>query len=201
MAKPNYGHLAEQSAKSISDEKLKISFEYIDWATDEFFFHGMEVPYYQKVFNCISEIKKSKEREITEQTHASLSPKSIFNSLSSIKQSFPDSIIEKIKDKLFVQTRDVNSSEEQALEIASRAFEISLSRNYGRFHGFIWNNTFHIVWFDPAHNLYPMKYGIQKHQDAASVKCFGPDEVLRLQEKIKELQKENAELYEAFANE
>lgn len=76
---------------------------------------------------------------------------------------------------------------------------MSLSKKYGRLHGFIWNNTFHIVWFDPAHNLYPMQFGITKHRDAATVKCFARDEILRLQTKIKELQKENAELYQALA--
>jgi hypothetical protein len=99
-----------------------------------------------------------------------------------------------------VQTRDEQSSLDQAEEIVSRAFEVRLGKNYGRIHGFIWNNTFNIVWFDPAHNLYPMKNGIKKHTDAATVQCFSPDEFLRLQEKIKELQEENAELYESLCS-
>jgi hypothetical protein len=45
-----------------------------------------------------------------------------------------------------------------------------------------------------------MDRGITKHKDAATVKCFSPDECLRLQGVIKELQKDNAELYEAFAD-
>jgi len=44
-----------------------------------------------------------------------------------------------------------------------------------------------------------MQFGITKHRDAATVKCFARDEILRLQTKIKELQKENAELYQALA--
>lgn len=79
----------------------------------------------------------------------------------------------------FRQTRDDESSLSQAKEITSNAFEISLSKNYGRIHGFIWNNTCHIVWFDPAHNLYPMKQGITRHVDAAVVKCFSPREKRR----------------------
>ncbi len=35
-------------------------------------------------------------------------------------------------------------------------FEIS-SNEYGRVHGFMLENIFHIVWFDPDHNLYPKK--------------------------------------------
>ena len=41
-----------------------------------------------------------------------------------------------------------------------------------------------------------MKGGITRHKDAATIKCFSPDECLRLQEKIRELDQEIAELYE-----
>jgi hypothetical protein len=200
MAKNKIAFTADQDARIIAEERLRVSFEYIDWDSEEFFFHGMEVSYYQKFFNCIATIQSSKEREITEQTHPSLFPKSIFNTKTSIRQSFPIQVTEKIKDKLFVQTRDEQSSLDQAEEIVSRAFEVRLGKNHGRIHGFIWNNTFNIVWFDPAHNLYPMKNGIKKHIDAATVRCFSPDEVLRLQEKIKALQEENTELYESLCS-
>jgi len=194
-----YKGIAEESAKSVLDEKLKISFEYLDWECDEFFFHGMETIYYKKVFNCITEIKKCKESDIVKQKHPSLSPKSIFNTTSSIKDSFSENIISKVSEKLFVESRDREIANSQALEITSRAFELSISRNYGRLHGFLWNNIFNIVWFDPAHNLYPMKKGVTKHKNAASVRCFSPDEVLRLQSIIKKLKVENQELYEAFS--
>jgi hypothetical protein len=199
MAKSRYEYIADNDAESVLEEKLRLSFEFIDWSADEFFFHGMEESYYQKFFSCLSEIKRAKEKEITQQIHPSLSPKSIFNTETAIKDSFPEEVVSKLQEKLFVQTRDRDEAWSQAEEIASRAFEISLSKNYGRIHGFIWNNTFNIVWFDPAHNLYPMKSNVKKHKDVASVRCFSPDEVKRLQEVIKELQEENAELYEAFA--
>ena len=104
----------------------------------------MEIKYYQKLFDCISTIESSTERERTEQTHPSLSPKSIFNSQTSIRDSFSDEVI-KIKDKLFVQTRDEELLLDQAREIGSRPFEVRLGRNYGRIYGFIWNNTFGIT--------------------------------------------------------
>jgi hypothetical protein len=199
MAKNKLAEIADKDATKVANENLSVSFEYLDWDSEEFFFHGMNKKYYQKFFNCLTTIKSSKEADIVQCKHPSLSPKSIFNTSTSIKSAFPDSVVNKIKNKLFVQTRDDEGSLSQAKEITSNAFEISLSKNYGRIHGFIWNNTFHIVWFDPAHNLYPMKQGITRHVDAAVVKCFSPDECLRLQAKIKELQEENAELYEAFA--
>ena len=196
MGKNKFASIADQDAKIVAEERLRVSFEYIDWESEEFFFHGMEIKYYQKFFDCIETIKSSKEKQITEQTHPSLSPKSIFNSGTAIKNSFPEHIIEKIKSKLFVETRDEETSKAKANEIASRAFEVRVTKNYGRIHGFIWNNTFNIVWLDPAHNLYSIKSGITKHRDAATIKCFSPDECLRLQEKIRELDQEIAELYE-----
>ena len=198
MGKNKFASIADQDAKIVAEERLRVSFEYIDWESEEFFFHGMETKYYQKFFDCIETIKSSKEKQITEQTHPSLSPKSIFNSGTAIKNSFPEHIIEKIKSKLFVETRDEETSKAKANEIASRAFEVRVTKNYGRIHGFIWNNTFNIVWLDPAHNLYSIKSGITKHRDAATIKCFSPDECLRLQETIRELQQEIAELYEAL---
>ena len=175
MGKNKFASIADQDAKIVAEERLRVSFEYIDWESEEFFFHGMEIKYYQKFFDCIETIKSSKEKQITEQTHPSLSPKSIFNSGTAIKNSFPEHIIEKIKSKLFVETRDEETSKAKANEIASRAFEVRVTKNYGRIHGFIWNNTFNIVWLDPAHNLYPMKGGITRHKDAATIKCFSPD--------------------------
>ena len=198
MGKNKFASIADQDAKIVAEERLRVSFEYIDWESEEFFFHGMDIKYYQKFFDCIETIKSSKEKQITEQTHPSLSPKSIFNSGTAIKNSFPEHIIEKIKSKLFVETRDEETSKAKANEIASRAFEVRVTKNYGRIHGFIWNNTFNIVWLDPAHNLYSIKSGITKHRDAATIKCFSPDECLRLQETIRELQQEIAELYEAL---
>jgi hypothetical protein len=114
MAKNKFNAIAEQDARSVVEERLRVSFKYLDWDSDEFFFHGMEIKYYQKFFDCITTIESSTEREITEQTHPSLSPKSIFNSQTSIRDSFSDEVINKIKDKLFVQTRDEESSLDQA---------------------------------------------------------------------------------------
>ncbi|RWU09216.1 hypothetical protein EGC76_09875 [Pseudidiomarina gelatinasegens] len=200
MGKSKYADIADRDAESVSQEKLKVSFENIDFNSEEFFFHGLDPHYYSKFFNCISELQRSKESEIAQQTHPSLSPKSIFNTKTSIKDSFPDCVIENVKQKLYIETRDDQDSMNRALEITSRAFEVSLGKNHGRLHGFLWNNTFYVVWIDPAHNLFPMDRKISKHADAAVVRCFSPDECKRLQSKIRELQYEYDELYEAFAN-
>ena len=70
-----YKKIADHDAKAISDEKLKLSFEYLDWDSEEFFFHGMEQKYYQKFFECLTILKSSTEKDITQQIHPSLSPK------------------------------------------------------------------------------------------------------------------------------
>jgi hypothetical protein len=202
MAKNRFEKIASEDVKLVANECLRISFEYLDWDTEEFFFHGLKVEYYQKVFDCLSEIKRCKEKDIVEQTHPSLKQKSIFNK-NGTKNSFPDSVIKKISDNLFVQSRDRESSDSEAIDLTSkRAFEVRVARTYGRLHGFIWNNTFHVVWFDPAHNLYPIKkYGVRKHEDFAKVRCFSPDEIVRLRDELKQCQEKFDELYDTWANE
>jgi hypothetical protein len=83
-----FAGIAAKDAEAVNSEKLKISFEYLDWETDEFFFHGLEAGYYQKFFECLTQIKQSVERDILEQTHPSLTPKSIFNK-DGTKNEFP----------------------------------------------------------------------------------------------------------------
>jgi len=128
MAKNRFEKIASEDAKLVANECLRISFEYLDWDTEGFFFHGLKVEYYQKVFDCLSEIKRCKEKDIVEQTHPSLKPKSIFNK-DGTKNSFPDSVIKKISDNLFVQSRDRESSDSEAIDITSkRAFEVRVQR-------------------------------------------------------------------------
>jgi len=193
--------IAAKDAKIVSDEKLKISFEYISLGSEEFFFHGLEQEYYVKFFECITQIKKSVEKDILEQTHPSLKPKSIFNKKGT-KDEFPSSVINKVADKIFLETRNRDEANSQAKSITTkRAFEVRVTRSYGRLHGFIWNNIFHVVWVDPAHNLYPLnKYGIRKQEDYATVKAFSGDEVVRLKDELKNLQEQYDELFSEWAS-
>ncbi|WP_204105855.1 MULTISPECIES: hypothetical protein [Spirulina sp. CCY15215] len=105
-------------------------------------------------------------------------------------------------DKLFLETRDRNSAKSEAESITiKRAFEVRVTKSYGRIHGFIWNNIFHVVWVDPAHNLYPKnEYGVRKQQDYATVKSFSGDEVIRLKDELKALQEKYDELFAIWAS-
>lgn len=195
-----FAHIAEKDEKAVTKEKLKISFEYLDWGTEEFFFHGLEASHYQKFFECLTQIKHSVERDIVEQTHQSLIPKSIFNKAGT-KNEFPVSVVDKVANKLFLETKDKSSSKDKAIAITTkRAFEVRVGKSYGRLHGFIWNNIFHIVWLDPAHNLYPInKYGVRKQENFATVKSFSGDEAVRLRDELKTLQDTYDELFAIWA--
>ena len=41
---------AEDSYRKISNEKLRISFKFIDWESEEFFIHGLSKKYYELLF-------------------------------------------------------------------------------------------------------------------------------------------------------
>ena len=193
--------IAAKDAQAVSSEKLRISFEYMDLITQEFFFHGLEQSYYIIFFECITQIKKSVEKDILEQTHPSLTPKSIFNKRGT-KNEFPSSIIDNVANKLFLETRDKDLAKDEATSITTRrAFEVRVTKSYGRIHGFIWNNIFHVVWVDPAHNLYPLnKYGVRNQENYATVKSFCGEEVIRLRDELKNLQEQYDELYKEFVN-
>lgn len=196
MRGSKFATIADRDAKAVSTETLKVSFKHIDLDADEFFFHGLEDTYYKKFFDCLNELQSATESQIAQQNHPSLVPKSIFNTTTSIRDSFPDSVVQAIKTGLFIETRDEAASATQAREITRRAFEVRIGKNYGRLHGFLWNNTFHVVWIDPAHNLFPMGEKIKKHRDVATVRTFSPEECTRLQEVIRDLQQEIAEYEE-----
>lgn len=138
MPKNNpYKNIADDDDSKIRNERLRVSFKYIDIDDEAFFFDGHDKKYYKKFFECLTTLKSCRAQEITQQSHPSLAPKSIFNTKLGTRQGFPDSIRSKVGEMLL------------------QAFEISLGKNHGRIHGFILDNIFYIVWVDPAHNLYP----------------------------------------------
>jgi len=194
--KNKYIQPSAQDHTSHENEKLRVSFDYVDLDTKEFFFHGMEKGYYAKVFECLTKIQKRTRKEIAQllsNHNNSLGIKSIFNTTSSSKNSFPKTIIPKLKDKLVGQNLDEQSLDSQATEIISNAFEVKVTA-MSRIHGFLYDSTFYIVWFDTAHNLYPGKYGIQKNKDVATVRCVSLEDVQECKQKIQEVESEKQKL-------
>ena len=218
MAKHNkYQGIAEEDHKKAEATLLRLSFEYLDWDDgDLFFLHGLEADYYKKDFETLSEVKRSTESSILTQNHPSLVPKSIFNTPKSKRSSFPVKIIDTIETKLKAESAGLSPSEsrQKAKTIVDRAFEVRVGKAYGRVHAFLWDKVFHVVWFDPAHNLYPKEdHGIRGPKEYATVKCFSPaeveavlaenrrvvDEQNEISAKMTALQKDYDELFELYA--
>lgn len=191
--------LAEESHRKISNEKLRISFKFIDWESEEFFIHGLSKKYYELLFAAFNEIQESTADDIKQQKNPRLVPKFInWTGDSTItKSAFPN----KIKDSLRSQCgNDDNELNRQYEEMTRDSFELSIAKNYGRIHGFIFDNTFYIVWFDPAHNLFPGRDDKGRDRktklpsEVAQVKCFCPEEFNRIKQLNAGLHEENQKL-------
>lgn len=194
--------IAESDHKKVESTHLRISFEFVDWNTpDLFFIHGLEVEHYKKIFDCIERLGQSTEAQIVQQTHDSLTPKAIFRNEKGIRSAFPEDLIGKIKAKFRFELADNGDPDDAAKKIAAMAFEVQVQgKNYGRIHGFVWNKSFHVVWFDPAHNLYPRKGEKPKeHRDYATVSSFSPDSVEKVREENRRLHEEHDELRHQYA--
>lgn len=202
--------LSNKSHYAIEAERLSISFEYLDWDTELFFVHGLSEKYYHHLFNLFCEVKKSIADHIKLQTHPRLHPKCIrWKNASYITQdSFPSSITDRIKTSLKNQSRESEEDlKKQVEEVIKDSFELMVAKNYGRVHGFLFANKFHVVWFDPAHNLFPGKDENGKERlvrlpkDVEEVRTFCPEEINRIKDlnislatENEMLKKENEEL-------
>ena len=49
---------AEDSYRQISNEKLRISFKFVGWESEEFFIHGLSKKYYELLFDAFNDIIK-----------------------------------------------------------------------------------------------------------------------------------------------
>jgi len=199
--------ISKKAHKRAVEAKVHISFQYIDWSSDLFFVHGLNADYYHKLFAAFHELKKASVDEIRKQNHSSLQVKSIrWNSASYITQgSFPDSVMRSLKVSLLPQARSLVEAGLQVEDLIKDSFEFSLSKNYGRVHGFLFGDTFHIVWFDPGHNLFPgmtkkrKKKPVTPFEQVRQVKCCSPEAVNQLREENKEMRRELEQCLELLA--
>lgn len=162
-----------------SQEPLRVSFQYIDWDKEHFFVHGLDSKFYRQLFDCLHRLSKHQESEIRQQKAPDLNPKFInWDHKFITESSFPGSI---------------------SREICSHAFEVRITKNAGRIHGFIWGNVYYVVWFDPCHNLFPgaegnKTKGITSPADYIKIKPLSNEFVNKLTEEIEKLKVENKEL-------
>lgn len=201
LSKKGIKEKADKNYWKIASENLRLSFDFIDWESEEFFIHGLSKSYYEHLFDALSDIKKSKSDEIKQQRHPGLRPKYIhWKGDSTItRHSFHD----KLKKSLIPQCGKDEEELQKQFEIMARdSFELRVTKGHGRIHGFIFDNIFHIVWFDPAHNLFPMKNDkgkvnkIKLPEEIAKVKTFCPKEINRIKELNIQLHEKNQELTE-----
>lgn len=176
---------SEKKSNEVSHEKLRISYKFVEHTNDYFFLHGLSKEYYTHLTNTLEVLQNVSESELRQQKPItqSLNPKSInFLGNNTIShKSFPigiDSMIyAHIKTRINKENK-VNDEETITLnikEFIKNSFEISLSKSYGRIHGFIEQNTFYLVWFDPAHNLFLTRHRGQQ------TKLELPHEVQKIQ--------------------
>ena len=52
------------------------------------------------------------------------------------------------------------------IQLVDQPYQLGLGNDFGRIHGFFIQNTFHIVWFDPHHKLYPRDKKTKKNNRA-----------------------------------
>lgn len=187
MTRRTISEQADRKAAQIDNETIVVSFEFIDLSNQHFFISGLDASYYEKFFECLETLRNARRKEFCSQTHSSLRVKSIFNTSTSLYSGFPEQLIERVKNRIFVESRDEDFSKEQAKKIVSSAFEVSVGKNHGRLHGFLWDSAFHLVWIDPAHNLYcgGEPQGLRL---AAAVKGFTPEVTRDLQDRLRRAQ-------------
>lgn len=178
----NYQRLADKRLEDSEALKLNISFKYIDWEDEYFFLQGLKNKHFEKIFATLEELKNTTLKSFREQTAYNLTPKSIFHG-NGLYTRFHSQTYNLLKNNL----QGEEDIDEKVEKILKQAFEIRISKNYGRIHGFLLDNTFYIVWFDPAHNLYYGRKNPIKMKDYATVREFSQDEIEKLQEQISEL--------------
>jgi hypothetical protein len=122
------------SKPSVDNETLRFSFKHLDLNHKKFSIKKKEHDYFGKVLERLKAISTFKASEVFANRSSSLRAHPIDWRHTSEKKGFSH----------------LNS---QLQDIPAYQFQIS-SNEHGRIHGFILENIFFIIWFDPEHNLY-----------------------------------------------
>ena len=81
-------------------------------------------------------------------------------------------------------------------------YQLRISTSKGGIHGVLRENCFYVIWLDPLHNMYPDDRfgGLRKVREASTCCKDRDDEILRLQDEIKQAQ-DDANTWEQIAKE
>ncbi|BFI68411.1 MULTISPECIES: hypothetical protein [Yersinia pseudotuberculosis complex] len=116
---------------------LSFSFQYIDPTHAKFGFAAQEAGYFCKVLERLKGISSLTSLEFTTNRNAALKSHCIEWQTTSEPDGFSH-----LNEQFQSYT----------------PYQFAVSRNeHGRIHGFFIGNVFHVVWLDPAHQLYPGK--------------------------------------------
>ncbi|WP_343641617.1 hypothetical protein [Roseateles sp.] len=184
---------AERRDAAVEQAPLRVSFEFVDWQTEAFFVHGFDAEFYVRLFDCLQSIQSCTEEQLSRQNHPSLKCKPIFKSATGTYRGFPQEVIDRIAGKLRGE-RSASDPLVEAVHVAKMAFEVSMGKNQGRLHGFLWDKAFNLVWFDPAHNLYPGHDRVLSVRDVMRVKSGSHEQLLGLKGAIEQLLAEKAQI-------
>lgn len=194
-----FNKYVESAAERLDSKRMSISFKFVDHKNDYFFMHGLSKDFYEHLTESFDKIQNISENDLRQQkpiTH-SLDPKSI-NFQKSSQDSFPidedSTIYSYIKSRIAKEDGEANKEiiEESLNEFIKNAFEIKVSKNLGRIHGFVYSNIFYIVWFDPAHNLFLSKHmgqpgKLQLSHEIEKIKPICPEKFQEYNQQIQEL--------------
>jgi len=133
--KPLKFHLTKEQRKSLEirkKEKLCFSFYYLDIEHEAFNLGKTNVPWFKSLLKVLRDISKMTRNELVVINVRRFNCHEHDFNKTQYKYNFTNDFLE---------------------QTDCRQFDISNSN--GRVHGFIFGNTFYIVWLDPHHNLNP----------------------------------------------
>jgi len=128
------GRIHPPSKASIDHETLRFSFQHLEISHEKFRLDGRAAQYFIKLFERLQNLSSLKHTEFTSNRGNSLRSHPIDWGNTSEKDGFTH----------------LNN---QLKGLPPCQFQVS--KNNGRVHGFLLDNVFFVVWFDPDHLLYP----------------------------------------------
>lgn len=192
---------SKSKREEVERKKLQISYKFVEHNTDYFFLHGLSSEYYEHLTKTFEKIQNITEDDLRLQRECEgLKPKTLnFDAPNITQKSFSINeaslIYSFIKNKTRIenQTDDKKTIQDNLKEFIKNAFELRISTNLGRIHGFVYQNIFYIIWFDPAHNLYLTKHlGMQQRlklpHEIESIKPICPTQYQEYNKKLKEIE-------------
>jgi hypothetical protein len=166
--------LSEQSKKDIkiwNEGRITFSFRFFDKDTEEFNCGGIKDSWFLSLLDTLKHISEFTKVEFLSNRSTRLRVHSHSWDQLDHKYDLPGSYMEQLSEDACIQ--------------------FSVSKANGRIHGFMIENTFFVVWFDPHHNLYAM----EQHGGRKTFSS-GLSEYEILKQENDELRKENDELWE-----